>query len=436
MTASIRFDQTGIPASTGPGARTDGLATGARVTVRNDSGQPCRIELLWVPPEDAGVVASIGSTSPSEWYFDPTASNHGSYLVRMIEREGTADQSIDEKVFGIRLPETQLLIPAFNEKGDPEVTLVDTVERKATAAALTHNNELRSGIAYAAWWWALRDLMVATENAGGAEFVPYALEDALLAGVPHDITADMANASGCAMSPDGVNIFVSDAISTVYHYVCATPGKPETAGTPIATYDVGLGGMADLAVSPDGTRLLTLHTGPSSNSTVRQHNLGTGWLLSTAAYSGDAWDSPFNKPTVPNGMAVSPDGTKMLISGSSPTTIFQFTLTTGWSVAAVTDDLISQASLNTPALRYADEGNLLFMVISSDIRRFRLLSPYSISGMGSVAEHINTTLNSGKYALSGARGIDISADGYRMLTTGIAPRDLRVYYISRAVPEL
>src|SRR5690606_29421586 len=167
MTASIRFDQVGIPASTGPGARTDGLDDGARVTVRNESGQPCRIELIGYPPDDTGVSATIGQTSGSEWFFDPTASRHGSYLVRLIESEGTADQTIDEKVFGIRLPNTQLLIPAFNEKGDPVVRMNDSAERKTEAARITHNDESADGLRFLGWWPALRDLFLAVETGGG-----------------------------------------------------------------------------------------------------------------------------------------------------------------------------------------------------------------------------------------------------------------------------
>lgn len=173
MTAAIRFDQVGIPASTGPGARTDGIPSGGRVTVRNDSGLPCRVELAWYDPSDSGIAATLAQDAPDQWRFDPTAAISGSIKVRMIEAEGTAGETVDEKIFGIRLTASSLLIPALNERGDPEVDFTDTTDRKAIAAAASDNNEAFLGLKWLAWWPALRALflkveeLVATISGGG-----------------------------------------------------------------------------------------------------------------------------------------------------------------------------------------------------------------------------------------------------------------------------
>lgn len=218
MTASIRFDQVGLPASTGPGARTDGLNNGARVTVRNDSGAPCRVELLWVPPDDATVVASLGQAAPAEWYFDPQAARHGSYLCRLIEREGTADESIDEKLFGIRLPLTNVLIPALNEKGDPLITIADSVSRKEKAAAITHNNEPNpQGLRYLGWWQAMADWLLAMETVasgtGSGGIFPVKAFGAIGNGIADDTAAINATIAA-AQAVNGTVLFAPGTYRT------------------------------------------------------------------------------------------------------------------------------------------------------------------------------------------------------------------------------
>lgn len=162
MAASIIFDQVGLPAGTG-GARTDGLDTGAKVTVRNASGKPCVVQLLWVPPEDTNAVASLTQTAGDTWTFDPLALCRGSYRVRLIEDYGLSTQTTTEKIFGIRLPGTGVLIPALNEGGDRSVSLASTPDQVNAAIAITDNDEPIAGLRWLGWWRAIRDLMLAFE---------------------------------------------------------------------------------------------------------------------------------------------------------------------------------------------------------------------------------------------------------------------------------
>lgn len=168
MAAQIVFNQVGIPPTTSPGARTDGLDNGAQVTVSNASGQPCRVEFWWVPPDDGSVEATLAQASSASWTFNAQATRHGSYLVRMVEAEGTQFETEDIKLFGIRLPNSNLLIPALNEKGDPTVTLASNATAKERAARVSFNDEPNpEGLRWVAWWQAMRDLIMAVENGGG-----------------------------------------------------------------------------------------------------------------------------------------------------------------------------------------------------------------------------------------------------------------------------
>ena len=161
MTAQITFDQTGLPAGVPGRARTDGLDTGALVTISNGSGNPCRCELWWYPPDDSGVAASLTQVAPNQWTIQPTATTYGEYAVRMIEDEGTLNETEDIKIFGIRYPSSGLLITALNSRGDLTVNRASSTAQKTLAAQLSFNNEPLPDdptIDYANWWQQQREL--------------------------------------------------------------------------------------------------------------------------------------------------------------------------------------------------------------------------------------------------------------------------------------
>lgn len=172
MAASILFDQVGIPAGVAGQARTDGLDTGAVVTVTNASGQACRCEFWWKPPDDA--TAALVQNLPNQWEFTPTASNHGEYIVRMIEAEGTANETEDIKVFGIRLPNSGLLITGLNSRGDTAINLSSTAAEKTAAAIISFNNEPLTEdptITWSNWWGAMSELFGVVEGLSGGGLI-------------------------------------------------------------------------------------------------------------------------------------------------------------------------------------------------------------------------------------------------------------------------
>lgn len=90
MPAQIRIDQEGLPEGTPGVSRTDGLDTGALVTLTNTgSGSTTAFRLLWVPPGDTTAVATLEPTDdPRVWTFAPTPGVYGSYRVELVENQG------------------------------------------------------------------------------------------------------------------------------------------------------------------------------------------------------------------------------------------------------------------------------------------------------------------------------------------------------------
>ncbi len=159
MTASIKFDQVGLSAGVDGKSRSDGLSTGAVVTVTNVGGGACTCEFLWKPVADT--TSTLIQISPTQWQFTPQASCYGDYIVRLTE---ITSDTIDDKAFGVRLTNSNLLPLGFNARGSNTVSLTSSVGVKAAAALYSTHNETFSGMDWLGWWPYLHELYTYVES--------------------------------------------------------------------------------------------------------------------------------------------------------------------------------------------------------------------------------------------------------------------------------
>src|SRR5688572_26906760 len=169
MTARIKISQAGLSAGVAGVSRTDGLATGALVTLEDVSGTGLStFHLLWGPPEDTTAEASLAATvDPDVWTFSPTAACYGSYLIE-LRQDGVP---VERRIFGVRTPANQLLIPALNERASRHASWVND---GPTQVELSENNAVDfpdanlNAVAYAGWWRSLRELYEVVELGTGS----------------------------------------------------------------------------------------------------------------------------------------------------------------------------------------------------------------------------------------------------------------------------
>lgn len=169
MTARIKISQAGLAAGVAGRARTDGLATGALVTLEDVSGVgQSTFHLLWGPPEDTTAEASLAATGdPDIWTFSPTAAVYGSYHIELREN----GVPVERRIFGIRTPANQLLIPALNERASRHsgwqndgAAQIELSENNANDFPLAVLNSFR----YAGWWRSLYELYRIVELGTGS----------------------------------------------------------------------------------------------------------------------------------------------------------------------------------------------------------------------------------------------------------------------------
>lgn len=194
MTATIVIDQAGLPAGLSGFARTDGLATGAVVTLSNATpGATNTFRLLWVPPGDTSAVSTLAAVSPPAgpvWTFTPTALQYGTYLVELVVDAGLPTEARSRKAFVIRTPARGLIIPALNEIADPSASLLSSGSLQIEAADQNEAFSPFIGGSYAGWWRSYAELVAEVESgslgslAGDVTGAPGANTVSLLQTVP------------------------------------------------------------------------------------------------------------------------------------------------------------------------------------------------------------------------------------------------------------
>jgi hypothetical protein len=126
--AEFRIDQTGLPAGVNGRARSDGLASGAVVTLTatNLGAVTATFVLLWVPVGDTTAVATLAVTgNPLVWTFTPTPNRPGTYRIQLTTDVSLPSESSPiKRVFRVRTP-NGLSVPALNEVADPQASLVN-----------------------------------------------------------------------------------------------------------------------------------------------------------------------------------------------------------------------------------------------------------------------------------------------------------------------
>jgi hypothetical protein len=124
--------------------------------------------LLWVPVEDTTAEASLAVTGdPDIWTFSPMAAAYGSYQIEL--RVGGVPT--ERRIFGIRTPANQLLIPALNERASRHANIqtdgateIDQCEQNANDFPIAALNSFQ----YAGWWRSLYELYRVVEFGTGS----------------------------------------------------------------------------------------------------------------------------------------------------------------------------------------------------------------------------------------------------------------------------
>jgi hypothetical protein len=202
-----------------------------------------------------------------------------------------------------------------------------------------------------------------------------------LTGKTFSVAVQESGPTGVFFKPDGTLMYIIG--STGDDINVYTLGTPWDVTTAVFSYLVSVAAQDnapnDLYISPDGLKLFMLG---SQSDDVNEYNLVSPWVLTGMTFVASYLVG--QGETTPTGLDFKPDGTKMYVVGVIIDTVFEYTLSTPWSVATATysQGFSVAAQETTPAaLTFNSDGTRLYLLgaTGDDITEYRLSSPYDIS---------------------------------------------------------
>ena len=245
------------------------------------------------------------------------------------------------------------------------------------------------------------------------------ISTATYASLSKSVSAQDSFSFGIAFSPDGTKMFImGDTTNTIYQYTLSTAWNVSTAVYASLSKSVSAqeGTPRRIAFSPDGTKMFIV----GASSTVYQYTLSTPWNVSTAVYASLS-KSVSAQESTSQGLAFSPDGTKMFIVGSSSDTVYQYTLSTAWNVSTAVYASLSKSVSAQDSFPYEiafiPDGTKMFILggANSTVYQYTLSTPWNVSTA------VYASLSKSVSAQDATPlGLAFSSDGTKMFIVGNA----------------
>ena len=180
-----------------------------------------------------------------------------------------------------------------------------------------------------------------------------------------------------------------------------------------------------LAFSPDGTKMFMVGY---ADDKVFQYALSTAFDISTASYSS-IYFSVSGQETIPRGLAFSVDGVKMFVLGTTADQVFEYTLSSAFNVSTASFvDAFSVAAQETDpqGIAFSTDGAKMFITghTGQDVNEYALSTVFDVS----------TASYTQNFSISGQEtqptGIAFNSVGTKMFIIGVTGQDVSEYTLS------
>jgi sugar lactone lactonase YvrE len=245
------------------------------------------------------------------------------------------------------------------------------------------------------------------------------------------VSAQDANPNGVAFNADGSKMFVTgSANDSIYEYILSSNFNVETASfvdsLSVASQDTT---PQDLTFNTDGTKMFVVGT---ANNNVYEYDLSTGFSISTAVYS----QSFAISSTSGSAIAFNPNGTKMFITfitGSGTGNVREYTLSTGFDVSSATYIqlfAVGAQGIYPQGLAFNGDGTEMFVAHSGNdvVSEYKLTTAFDIS----TAYYVQNFSFASKD--STITGLAFNNNGSKMYAVGDFTNTVYQYAIGQAYP--
>jgi hypothetical protein len=239
--AAFRIDQVGLPTGDDDRSRSDGLDTGAEVTLTSlFPGTTNIFKFLWTPDEDTNAVSSLvnyGSYSK----FSPSPGVYGTYRIQLTVKTGGIQRTVI-RTFAIRTPVLGLRKPALGERAS-ETASLENQSVKDSETNEESTGRFSSGN-YGGWYSAYNELVDALED---------------FAGTP-TVIPEFVYSPATLSTEDYVFSTFADCYAAARAFINAADG--------IATVKIILGGNVALSSSAWNFQGIEFESYPNTNATI------------------------------------------------------------------------------------------------------------------------------------------------------------------------
>lgn len=274
----------------------------------------------------------------------------------------------------------------------------------------TTNKILKIGDGSTSW----NSLLSTSFVADSAIFSNVNVLSAVYDGVSFSAAAQDASISDVSFSPDGLKMYIIGNINdSVYEYNLSTAWVVSSA-----VYSVSFN-VTSQETTPFGIFFradgLKMYVVGSTSDAVFQYTLSTPWSIATASYDSISFSVTTQEAT-PHSVFFKPDGLSMYVVGSSSDSVIQYTLSTAWNVSSATYLQSVSITAQEPTSRgmcFDMNGSRMFIVGTSDgVKVYNLSMPWDVT----TATFVGVFSSSGQDI--NVHGIYIKPDGTKMYLLG------------------
>jgi len=254
--------------------------------------------------------------------------------------------------------------------------------------------------------------------------IPLNVSTASLLSANISVATEDSQPVGLAFSPEGRRMYmIGTNTDKVYQYKLSTAFDVSTAtytSKNISIANTSTSGPGDteprdVQFHPEGH---TMYIVGINRDTIWQYSLSTPWDITTATYASKSKDVSA-QDTSPQSITFGDDGYKMYVLGSTNDRIFQYTLSTPWDVSTATfaSKFLSVASEeNSPqGMALSNDGKKVLVVGSSNdtVYQYSLSTAFDISTGSYDSKNINVSVQE-----SVPHAIALSLDQTKMFILG------------------
>ena len=235
--------------------------------------------------------------------------------------------------------------------------------------------------------------------------------------VSFNFSSQITSPQGIALSTDGTRMYVlGSTADAVAEYVLSTAFDVSSASYNSVTFSVASQDTSplDMSFNSDGTKMYIMG---NQNDRIFQYSLSTAFDLSSASYDSVSF-SVAPQETGPQGLTFSSDGTKMYVTGSSSDSVYQYSLSTAFDVSTASYDSVSLSVASEDSVPVGvvlnSNGTKMYIMglAGDDVNEYTLNTAYDISSASFVNNFSVTSQENAPTCLA------FSSDGTKMYIAG------------------